>query len=129
MPEEDTEEKANTCRLALKAALDAITDYCGLAPSKELEEAFGEAFGTAPRSIEIENVRVNISAGMIEVAENQELTPDERIAIIKKLRSTQKAAKDLCEEVFKSTGAELEKCTDSISTKIAERVVRLVEVH
>lgn len=122
MKADEMEAKAKNCLLAFKAAMEAIQDYCGVAPTEEIS-------GEAPDSIEIENVRVEISDEIREIAENHELTPDERVTTIKKLRSTQEAAKEVCEKVFKSTGPELEKCTDHVSTLIAERVVWLVEVH
>ena len=123
MPEEDIEEKANTCRLALKAALEAITDYCGLAPAGEMEKAFGEAFAP-PHTVKVGGIAVSVPNEIHEIAHsNPDLTREERIAAIQESSWAQNEAEGLCEKLFGATGADLDACVKRVSRKLAEGMV------
>jgi len=122
MPEEDIEDRANTCRLALKAALEAITDYCGLAPAGEMENAFGEAF--APHTIEIKGIVISVPEEIEEILHsNPDLTRDERITAIQESSWAQHEAEGLCEKLFGATGSEFDECVERVSRKLAEGMV------
>ncbi len=114
----DEKVKIENCRVAMKAALEAIQDYCGTG----IAEEEGTAVGEAPDRIEILDELVMISDPIIRIAENRELTVGERISTIKESWEGRGTAKQLCPSQMKPGETE-EECIDRIVALIAEKLV------
>ena len=122
---DEMEAKAENCRLAMKAALEAIQDYCGVAPTEEVSVK-------APGSIEFLGTRVKLADRIRSIAENQELTVEERITVIEGSVEARIMAEEMCvpetEPFSKREPGETEDgCIDRVAALFAEAVVRETE--
>lgn len=128
MEADEMKSRAENCRRAMKAAMEAIQDYCELMP----EEEEGTAFGEAPDRIEILDDLLMISEPIRRIAEDQELTVEERITAIKKSWEGRGTAKRLCPPTTaafskREPGETEEECIDRIVTLLAEKLVSETE--
>lgn len=110
---------AEKCRMALRAALGAMQDNCG-DPVK------------APHPINILGASAEISDQIRHIAENQELTVEERITTIKKSVEIRELAERLCSPNAESfsrmkPGETEEECIDNVATLAAEILVSETE--
>lgn len=109
MPEID--EKVENCRIAMKAALEAVNEYCG---------------GTGNR-IEVGGMSIEVPRPLkMYVIRNESLIPrDELINTITTEPWTQERATEVCEELLQveSGTHECNRCVEDVARSLAERIV------
>ena len=93
---DEMEAKAENCRLAMKAALEAIQDYCGMAPTEEIE-------------VEVEGIRITVPDELKEIALGEsELPRETSIRAVEEPGWALREAEQVCKPLFGATGDELE---------------------
>jgi len=107
---DETEAKAENCRLAMRAALEAIQDYCGMAPTEE---------------IVVEGIRFTIPDELKEIAFGDSTLPHEtRIRAVDESGWARSAAKQVCEKLVGATGDDLDGCTERIADQLTTAITR-----
>jgi len=113
MTDEATDEmkaKAEGCRLAMKAALEAIQDYCGMAPTEE---------------IVVEGIRFTVPGELKEIALGDSTLPLEtRIRAVEESGWARSEAEQVCEKLFGATGDDLEGCIERIADQLTTAITR-----
>jgi len=90
----EMEAKAENCRLAMKAALEAIQDYCGMAPTGE----------GGVRMVEVRGVKIEVPDEIYEIAMKEPEDPsmgDPRQSDIERSRWARNKAAELCTDWWK----------------------------
>jgi len=101
----DEMEKIETCRTAMKAAMEAIQDYCGTASTHEF--SFPDwVYGLA----------------------TSDKTVNERIRDVKNYAWTGDQAKEICERLYPES-ADLEDCINNEADIIARGIVLLIDAE
>ena len=106
--ETELPEEAKSCWSAIKAAAEAIGDYCG-------------GMGVP---IETEGVSVSAPPEIVEIAKS-ELSPDKRIAAIAESDWARATAAGTCEKLFGAEPGtpEYERCVEITARRFAEELV------
>ena len=98
------DEKIETCRVAMKAALEAIQDYCG----------------AAPRSINIGGVTFQLPDEIHEIIDAR-ISPGEKIDRIARHEWTEREADKMCRQLIRSKDPD--KCRHHMTQSIATAIV------
>jgi len=88
---DEMKAKADECRLAMKAALEAIQDYCGIPPTGE-----GEV-----RMVEVRGVKIEVPDEIYEIAIQESRSLDSRQIEIEQSRWARNKAAELCTDWWK----------------------------
>jgi len=108
---EEMEAKAENCRLAMKAAMEAIQDYCGTG-----EPEHGRYIKFAGEIIEYPD-------SVHEIMADPELTGDEQIKEMSETPWAEETARKLCEEMFEGAQPEVDACTKRLKQDLASAVL------
>jgi len=107
---DEMEAKAEECRLAMKAALEAIQDYCGMPSTEE---------------VEVEGIRFTVPDELKEIAlGDSELPLETRIRAVEESGWALSEAEKVCEKLFGATGDDLEECTERIADQLTTAITR-----
>jgi len=98
------DEKIETCRVAMKAALEAIQEYCG----------------AAPRVVNIGGVEFSLPDEIYEILSRRE-DPGWKIERIADHGWTRREADKMCHELIRSKDPE--KCVKHMTQSIAQAIV------
>jgi len=87
----DDMEKIETCRTAMKAAMEAIQDYCEMAPTEE-----GRV-----RMVEVRGVKIEVPDEIYEIATQESISLDSRQIEIEQSSWARDKADELCADWWK----------------------------
>ncbi len=107
------EEKAETCRTAMKAAVEAINDYCGTGePEPE-------------NCIKIAGDVIEYPDNVLAIAEDQELSGDKQVEEIAATAWAEETARERCKSVSdpELTPSEVDACVKRLKSTLANEVL------
>lgn len=120
---DEIESKAENCRLAMKAAMEAIQDYCGIEPTGE-----GEV-----RMVEVRGVKIEVPDELHEIAIQESSSLDTRQIKIEKSDWARNKAVELCAGWWKLLtpkgyeeplmGVEMDECVMRVAAEIGARIL------
>jgi len=120
MTEEMTEEmeaKAKNCRLAMKAALEAIQDYCGTTPIGKV------------RMIDIRGIDLEVPDEIHEIAMQESRSLDARQTEIEQSEWVRDKAAELCTDWWglltrtEPTAGETDECITRVAAEMGARIL------
>ncbi len=109
---DEIQVKAENCRLAMKAAMEAIQDYCGM--------------GVAEHTIEFAGATIKYPEEVYQIAIDETIEDDDCIEKIAASGWTVNQAKALCLSMFdgENEAREAKACVGKLVVALAERVVK-----
>ncbi len=107
----ETEAKAENCRLAMKAAMEAIQDYCGAGePETDNYIKFAGDVIEYPESVSA-------------IMDRPELSGEEQVQEIAATPWAKETAHEMCNDMFEGSQPEVDACTERIRKTLADEVL------